>query len=535
MALMEGYNKTFEYKREYYIDGVLKCLSEENFDVLILYEKLESMPVDINILDTITDHYPNLQVIFAMEDSHKEDEFCNRLYALGVYDGIFVSDFEITSIAELLNAKRTKKEAKDYYGIDEKIDDMDIKFQVTPLEEDILNKTISTLEVAIKEGTLNEIFKQIDNEFNPKEMCYLLTMLPDSISEALKNSNDKVFAKYEKKVNKEVQKFEKQINKESKPQIRFIEKIKEIPIVEKVEVIREVPKEIIKEVIKEVEVEKEKTVVVEKEVLKINHVRYDSIIAFISNSPTGKSYVAWNFSHALSENYKVSLINIDDSSSANAFFGIDSGYDAPLQDIENKAIKQIIDEGVKINKNLTVYSGKIGERAELKRNVLTQLISAIRAEGNNIVIIDTATGYSNNLISAISMANDILVVYTMDNVHIKMNDLLMERLKDDLNKNNTIAVINNAYRTSKEYKSLLSYLNQSNKYKDVVTINNCGATTYDYMFSQTCNYKKDNNEFSRDIDILINTLKLQGKEKSKSVSVKSNETSLFNKILRRNR
>ncbi|WP_315069295.1 hypothetical protein [uncultured Clostridium sp.] len=517
----EKYNKSFEYKNEYYLDGVQKCLKEEEFDFLILSELLEGEAVDISVIDNITDLHPNLKVIYAIDDKHKEDEYTNRLYALAVYDGLYFNDFEIDKLIDLLNCPRTKKQAKDYYGIDEKIDDIDIKFQVTPIKEEELNITIKSLEAGLKDGNLNEVFKQVDKEYNPKEMCYLLTMLPISILNALKDSKDKTYAKYEKRIQKEVQKVETQSKVEK--EIKYVEKIKEVPV--------ERIKEVFVERIKEIPIEKVKTEIVEKEIVKVNQVRYDSIIAVISNCSDGKSYISWNLAHALSQNYNVSLVNIDNCSSANRLFDIEN-ENAPLQDIEknNKSVRQILDEGIPINKNLTVYTGKFGERVEFKRNMLMQLISSMRSD-NNIVIIDTPTGYSTTLLSAIQLANDILFVYDMDNVHIKMNDLLLERLKEDIPKSNTVAILNNVYRDSKEYKSIFSYLRERKSFKDVVSINNCGKSTYDYMFTKTCNYLKENNEFTRDIDVLINTLKLQGKQ---SDYIKK-KNSVFNKLLRRSR
>ncbi|UYZ39113.1 hypothetical protein OD350_29000 (plasmid) [Clostridium beijerinckii] len=516
------FSKGFDYKSEYYIEGVLKCLQEEEFNALVLNEELEKVSVDIDVIDKITDLYPDLQVIFAINDNHKESEYVNRLYALGVYDALYYSDFSVDTLAELLYNERTKKQAKDYYGIDEKIDDIEIRFQVTPINEEELTKTISSLEQSIHDGNLNEIFKLVDKEYNTKEMCYLLTMLPNSISEELIKSKDRVYAKYQKIVQKEIGKIEthKEKTKEVEPKIKYIERIKEVPKtkIEKVEVIKEVP------------VEKEKTVVIEKEIFKVSQVRYDSTIAVVSNAPTGKSFISWNLAHALSQNYKVALINIDDYSSACALCGIVESGEASLYDIENKSFKQIVQEGVAVSKNLTVYSGKFGERAELRRNTLMQLVSAIRAENNSIIIIDTATGYNSNLMSAANLANDILFVYTMNNVHIRMNELLLQRLNEEANSKNIIAILNNVYRSSKEYKNILTHLEKSNKFKDVVTLNNCGERTYDYMHSKTCNYLKENNEFTRDIDVLINALKLQGRQSNNVV--KKNP---FIKLLRRNK
>lgn len=105
------YNKSFEYKSEYYVEGAMKCLEEAEgqYDVLILNETLENVAVDTKLIDTITDLYPNLQVILAIDDKHKEDDYTSKLYTLGVYDALYFSDFTDENLLELLDSRRSKK------------------------------------------------------------------------------------------------------------------------------------------------------------------------------------------------------------------------------------------------------------------------------------------------------------------------------------------------------------------------------------------------------------------------------------------
>jgi len=164
---------------------------------------------------------------------------------------------------------------------------------------------------------------------------------------------------------------------------------------------------------------------------------------------------------------------------------------------------------------LIVYTGSFGVKINIKNEVLFKLINQLRSD-NNVVIIDTATGFNDNLITAINYSNDIVFVYDLDNAHLKLNEMLLDKIDGNINSNNTIAIINNVVNGSKELNSINKYLKGTSKFKDVLSIRNCGQATYDYMYSSTCNYLQDDNEFSSDIDILIETLKLQGKEKNSS-------------------
>ncbi len=260
----------------------------------------------------------------------------------------------------------------------------------------------------------------------------------------------------------------------------------------------------------------DKKPVIEKEVLKVVTFRSDSIITFISNASTGKSYLSWNLAHALSKMYKVAYINIDESNTASCYFGIDEDREyLPFNDIDRKNLKDIVEEGYRVNKNLIVYTGSFGVKINIKNEVLFKLINQLRSD-NNVVIIDTATGFNDNLITAINYSNDIVFVYDLDNAHLKLNEMLLDKIDGNINSNNTIAIINNVVNGSKELNSINKYLKGTSKFKDVLSIRNCGQATYDYMYSSTCNYLQDDNEFSSDIDILIETLKLQGKEKNSS-------------------
>lgn len=279
--------------------------------------------------------------------------------------------------------------------------------------------------------------------------------------------------------------------------------------------------EIEKEVIKEVEV----PVIIEKEVLKVTSFKSDSVITFLSAAPTGKSFLSWNIAYALSRHYKVAYVNIDSFCSANSFFGIEKKDCIPLKDIESKTLRDLVNEGYEVNKNLTVYTGEFGVKPYLKNDVFFKVLNQLRSE-NNIVIIDTASGFSDNLVSALNYSNDVIFVYDLDNSHLKMNNILLKRLEGILNKNNTISVINNVYEGSNELINVDKYLKSLDCFKEVVSVSNCGKTTYDYIYSNTCNYLKDQTDFTDDLEVLISNLKLQGKQKGDR-----NKESLGKKLL----
>lgn len=286
--------------------------------------------------------------------------------------------------------------------------------------------------------------------------------------------------------------------------------------------VKYVEKEVIKEVIKEVE----KPVVVEKIVEKVSTFRSDAVITFLSNCSSGKSFLSWNVAYALSRYYKVAYINMDSANSANSYFKIDNIDEYPLVDIERRSLKELSKLGFRINDNLFVYTGRFGERTYINNGFLLKILNQLRAE-NNILIIDTASGYTDNLMLAINLSNDLVMVYDCDYGHVNLNDQMMDKVSQ-YTPIRPIAVVNNSFKESRELTMVRKHLKDSSIFKDIISINNCGKGTYDYIHTNTCNYLRDKSEFTDDLELLINSLKLQCEGDSSGVFSK-----LFNKFKRR--
>ena len=509
----EKYNKEFTYEKAFYNLDILKSLDEKKYDVLLLSDMLEGSLTEPAFIDKLTDKY-DVRVILVMDDSRRGSNFVKQIYAMGCYDCIFKEDFKLSVIFSLFETPRTKREAKEYYELDDnsfaKIDESISINELSEIPEEELKIVLENLNNSTSEN-IKELFNIAKKTYSVQQMTFLISLLRTSgntkVIDLMKNNGCNI-EKYEKILDREVEK------------VREIEKI-----VEK-EVIKEVEKEVVKEVVKEVEVEK--PIIIEKEVYKVTSFRYDAVITFVSANATGKTFLSWNLAHALSKNYKVAFVNIDSCSSANSYFGIDSEV-IPFKNMDKKLLRDVVEEGYRVNKNLTVYTGEFGTRPYLRNDIYFKVLNQLRSE-NNIVIIDTASGYNDNLLTSLNYSSDIIFVYDLDNSHLKMNDRLLEKVEESISKN-TIAVINNVYIGSKELVNVDKHLNGLNMFREVLNISNCGVTTYDYMFSNTCNYLKDKNDFTNDIDTLIAALRLEGTEKSRRSKVGLGKR-IFNKLRR---
>lgn len=503
----EKFNQEFTYKKEYYKEGVFSELNKNKYSILFLDESLDlfedkGQEVSLKDIENIIDLQNDLKIILRLKDNKIGSQYVQGLLNLGCFNAIFHKDFKVNNIVELMGNSRTRKSAKEYYELEDiSMANMSqvVSTNLKTIDDEEMGKVLDSLNSATEEN-IEELFEVAKETYNFEQLTYLISMLnldPDKKVINLFNSKNCDISEYLTANKGIVEIVEKIVEVE-----KIIEKVVEVEKVVEIEKIVEVEKNI------------ENTVVINKEVVKVETYRSDSIITFISASSTGKSFLSWNLAYALSKKYSVAYVNIDSSCSSNCYFGIDEKEQA-FENIENKNLKDIIEGGCEINSNLTVYTSTFGTNPYLKNDIFHKVIQALRNE-NNVVIIDTASGLSDNLITALNFSNDVLMIYDLDNSHIKMNDLFLEKLESNISPKNTLAIINNAYSENKEIKNVTKYLKEKSMFKDVTTLSNCGPTTYDYMYSNTCNYLKDDNNFTSDLDYLISLLKLEGKSKSKN-------------------
>lgn len=261
---------------------------------------------------------------------------------------------------------------------------------------------------------------------------------------------------------------------------------------------------------KEVRVVEEKVKIIEKEVTRDVEVLGDSVITLVSGAPTGKSFLGWNLAHALAkQGYKIAYINTDSCNSSNFFFEIEDD-DPTFENItsRNKNLQDLVDSGYAINDNLIIYTGEFGKLSYVSKEVFTKLLGRLRAD-NNIVIIDPASGLSENLMIALQYSNTAIVVSDLDYSHLEMNLRLLDKISSFLNKNKTIAVLNNLQEGSNKTEQVIKVLREKELFKEIVKIRNAGVTSYNYINTNTCNYLEDDSKFTQDFKILLDILRVR--------------------------
>lgn len=260
-----------------------------------------------------------------------------------------------------------------------------------------------------------------------------------------------------------------------------------------------------------------------EKIIKIEVVT-SSTIAVISGAPTGKSFIAWNIAHIFAKrNYYTSLVNIDRGYSSNILFGIDSDSESALKNLEHKDLKLIYDEGYLAEENLKIFTHDLLATEKIDSEYYLEALNYIRIN-SDMIIIDCKSGYDDKLKNSLISSTLNLLVFDLDNMHTRFNLQFIEQIKELLNPQKTVVIINNVFSGSNELNHLLKLIKSLNmQFKEILTIKNCGVAAYDAMYTNTCPYdiSKDK-EFKEDFDKLMGCLMAREK--------KSFLTKLFKKI-----
>lgn len=244
---------------------------------------------------------------------------------------------------------------------------------------------------------------------------------------------------------------------------------------------------------------------------KINFIEIEvidnAVISIISNTPSGKSTLAWILASCFAErNYKTSLINLDEKNKKTKF-----GEDQYYSDTVNKLIDS------------SDYTGALSLNFKDNLNIITPSRSNFSTifekarQKKDIVIIDCSTCYDRALIESFKYSNRIIWVLDNNYNHFDSNKQFFSKLYDHdyVNIERTIAVINNSFPDSKAFKRILNELNT--KYldlKDIVTVNSFGPIVNDLEYSKITPYDKSK-QCKDDIDILLKVLKSKEPRKYK--------------------
>lgn len=194
----EKYGEEFTFDTEYYLAGIQSKLEEHPYDVLILNENLETAnKVKADFLDQITDKHPGLNIIFVIDDAHQGSDFVKILFNIGIYNVLFKEDLKLSNIIELIQTSRSKKDAKIYLEIDE-VENIQSEDSTQEIPEAELENILITFTKTAPDD-ISPVFEEIYEQYNEKQMLFLLTVLSPGTLGLLRKSNNKYFTKLDNK------------------------------------------------------------------------------------------------------------------------------------------------------------------------------------------------------------------------------------------------------------------------------------------------------------------------------------------------
>lgn len=214
--------KEFSYDSEYYLSGIEKALNEKKYDVLILREDLESnKQLPVKYLDSISDKYPQLNVILVVNDEHQGDKYVIDIFSLGIYNLLYKEDLMVGNVVSLIENPRSKLDTKIYLELEdvsESQEDTHAPEDILEIPENELTSIINSLRGSTSEN-ISKMFDDINKQYEIRQMLFLVSLLPEEIKASIKETKNENYIKYDTK-----SKEKKELIEVAKPTTNKIEK-----------------------------------------------------------------------------------------------------------------------------------------------------------------------------------------------------------------------------------------------------------------------------------------------------------------------
>lgn len=203
----QEYKEIISSKNVYYFNAIAKELQKDKtYDRIVISEDLEPFAnnnyevIDKFIfekLDAISDEATSnngqdIPIILICADRRvKSESLLVKLFGIGIYSALLGQDRSITSVCQLINKPRSKKEAKVYYRIDS--DDVDYKSES---EGDVSEVEIQNIlnhykRLGKNEEKYVESFDNIATQYTDAQLRVICKFLPLNVKAVLEASSQK--------------------------------------------------------------------------------------------------------------------------------------------------------------------------------------------------------------------------------------------------------------------------------------------------------------------------------------------------------
>ena len=195
------YKEIISSKNVYYFNAIIKELQRnQSYDRIVISEDLE--PFTNNNYDAIDkfifeklDNIINSNgrdipiIVICSERREKSDDLLVKLFSMGIYDALIGQDRKIEDVCALLKKPRTKKEAKNYYRIEQGEYEHEDENNVSEVE--IQNILTHFRKIAKNEEKYVESFDNIAEQYNDEQLKIIVKFLPIEVKAILEAESPK--------------------------------------------------------------------------------------------------------------------------------------------------------------------------------------------------------------------------------------------------------------------------------------------------------------------------------------------------------
>ncbi len=203
----QDYKEIISAKNVYYFNAIVKELQrDKSYDRIVISEDLEPFSnnnydaIDKFIfekMDNISDEATNQSgndipiILICADRREKSEPLLVKLFGIGVYNALLGKDRSITTVCELLNRPRGKKEAKSYYRIDAEDVDYKVENEGDVSEAEIQNILNHYKKLGKSEEKYVESFEHIASQYTDAQLRLIAKFLPLGVKAVLEANSPK--------------------------------------------------------------------------------------------------------------------------------------------------------------------------------------------------------------------------------------------------------------------------------------------------------------------------------------------------------
>lgn len=199
------YREILSYKNVYYFNAILKEIQKDkSYDRIVISEDLEPFintnhdSIDNFIfehLDRISDEAHDNEgketsiILICSERRAPGSAILNKLFSIGVYNAVMGKDRNLQELCSLINRPRTKKEAKQYYRIDQATYDPSSENEVNEVE--IQNILTHFKKLGKNTERYADSFNNIAAQYTDEQLKIIIKVLPMKVKAVLEVDSPK--------------------------------------------------------------------------------------------------------------------------------------------------------------------------------------------------------------------------------------------------------------------------------------------------------------------------------------------------------